>query len=326
MAFGLRPWPTLLDIIMDSDYPPLPPSGAARFSSPGLSQNGASPERGESPVDDSNERDSSDGLPAAKVISRRGDVVVVYADQGDSPEATHSWQVASKDLMQNRPYFRALLDPNKFSEGRDVMEQKMSRLQMSGQDTSVSDANAESLLPSISLPVEHFTRRLGIDAIELFLRVLSFSSLSATEKADFEGEIRLLPTSLIARLVELSDFFNSPRAVRDMLKRSGYAFGKGRVVLSRFDASLLRMKEDRIRQIIFIADFLDECSVFQILTHVLIIVGSKFWINGVEPPGPDTLRWHYFSGGLEGIPSRRPQPSDILIEPQRNYITDGNVS
>lgn len=313
MGLGLGPWPTHFDIIMDSEYPPLPRSGIPRPSSLRFSLHNASSERDESPGYHSSERDSSNGQPAAKVISRCGDVVVVYNDRDDSRETSHCWQVASKDLMRNSPYFRALLDPNKFSEGRNVMEQKMSRLQMGSQDASTSDENTDNMLPSISLPVDHFTRRLGIGAIELFLRILSFNSLSATEKANFEGELRFLPTSLVARLVEIADVFNSPHAVRDMLKKTGYAFGKGRVVMSRFDASLLRMNEDRIRQIIFIADFLDDHSVFQVLTHALIIVGSKFWINGVEPPAPDTLRWRYFSGGLEGMPPRGLHSSNILI-------------
>jgi hypothetical protein len=284
---------------MESDYPPLPRSAAPRSSSQRFSLRDASSERGESPGHHPGGRDPSNDQSAAKVLSRKGDVVVVYADRGD-PGASHRWRVASGDLMRNSPYFRVLLDPNKFSEGRNIMEQKMSRFQMSGQ-AAPSDENNSGMLPSISLPVDHFTRRLGIDAIELFLRILCFNSLSHKEKKEFEGELRFLPPPLVARLVEIADVFNSPHAVRDTLKRSGYAFGKGRAVLSKFDASLLRMSEDRIRQIIFIADFLNEHSVFQALTHALIIAGSKFWINGVELPAPDTLRWRYFSGGLEGM-------------------------
>lgn len=238
-----------------------------------------------------------------KVISRNGDVIIDYHDRAsgsDSPGTSHHWQVASEDLMLNSPYFRVLLDPNKFSEGRNLMEQKMSRLQVSAQETTFSSGeDIANMLPRVSLPADHLTRRLGVDALELFLRILSVNSLTDDERSGFESEIRSQPTSLIVRLVEISDIFNSPDIVRQMLKQSEYSFGKGRIVLSRFHPSLLRISEDRIRQIIFIADFLNEHSVFQVLTHTLIIVGSKFWVNGLEQPASDSLRWRYLPG-LEG--------------------------
>lgn len=282
---------------MDSDYPPLPSSAAPQ--SKGVLHNGGSEHGYSSGMCPNNPDQSIDPLPA-KPISKNGDMVVAYNDQDGL--VSHRWQVSSEDMMRNSPYFRVLLDPHKFSEGRNLMEQKMSRFQLGDQKTT--DENTSRVLPSVNLPVDHFTRRLGADAIELFLRILCFNSLTGKKKREFEAELRFLPTSLVARVIEIADVFNSPQAVRDTLKKTGYAFGKGRVVLSRFNSSLLKLSEDRIRQSIFVANFLDEQSVFQVLTHTLITMGSKFWVNGVELPAPDTLRWRYFSGGLEGEPYR----------------------
>lgn len=298
---------------MDSEYPPLPPSGAVRPSFENLSLNSSSTivpasERRESPSYQPREHDSSRGQLITKIISRNGDVVVDYIDRDRAsglPEVSYRWRVASGDLTKNSPYFGALLDPNKFSEGRKLLEQKMNwslnaPRQSDDQKMNHPSDGDISALPRVNLPVDDFTRRLGVDAIELFLRILSFNSLTDKERAEFEGELKFQATSLVSRLVEVADIFNSPNIVRELLRRSGYAFGKGKILLNRFNPSLLKMSEDRIRQIIFIAHFLDEQSTFQIFTHALIVVGSKFWINGVEPPVSDALRWRYFSGGLEG--------------------------
>lgn len=286
------------------------------------------------------------------VISSNGDVIIEYTDRdgdgdghgdGDAfPSAAvsngmrgHRWLVASEDLTKNSPYFRALLDPNKFSEGRQFMKQKTDwsrktaataaagrHHQQQQQKTNNKKKNSAkrsssspppshkekdyllSDLPTLSLPVDESTCKLGVDAIELFLRVLSFQSLhDDKKKRDFNTEIKFLPSSLVARLVEIADAFNSPQAVREALKRSGYAYGKGRVPVSKFNQSLLKMSEDRIRQIIYIAHFLEQSAVLQVLTHTLLVVGSRYWVNGVEPPDPDTstFRWLYFTDGLEGM-------------------------
>lgn len=289
---------------------------------------------------------------SVNVISSNGDVIIEYTDRdgdgdghgdGDAfPSAAvsngmrgHRWLVAIEDLTKNSPYFRALLDPNKFSEGRQFMKQKTDwsrktaataaagrHHQQQQQKTNNKKKNSAkrsssspppshkekdyllSDLPTLSLPVDESTCKLGVDAIELFLRVLSFQSLhDDKKKRDFNTEIKFLPSSLVARLVEIADAFNSPQAVREALKRSGYAYGKGRVPVSKFNQSLLKMSEDRIRQIIYIAHFLEQSAVLQVLTHTLLVVGSRYWVNGVEPPDPDTstFRWLYFTDGLEGM-------------------------
>lgn len=308
---------------MDSEYPPLPSSRGPVSSVQALPLRKGNATPAEEPRESTLKSDSQDGEhdlsddshPAVNIISSNGDVIIQYLDRDYVPSASSSvpmsgrrWLVASEDLTQNSPYFRALLDPNKFSEGRHFMKQKTdwSRKTAAAGNTT-DDANAPvslNVLPTLSLPVDQFTRKLGVDAIELFLRILSFQSLGDDEKKQkFNAEVKLLPPSLVARLVEIADAFNSPQVVRERLRISGYTFGKGRVSLSRFSESLLRMSEDRIRQIIYIARYLGEQSVFQVLTHTLLVAGSRYWVNGIEAPiSDDTFRWLYFTDGLEGKP------------------------
>ena len=320
---------------MNSDYPPLPPSRG-----PGSGSEAGSPSVQTLPLREAADtnapsvsseeqlRESTSGNESQQyvmVISSHGDVIVEYADRDQdglpSASSISRWLVASEDLIHNSPYFRALLDPNKFSEGRDFMKQKAdliavaaeSRTNDDGDATDPlsmlspllsSDADALRAIPTLSLSVDEVTQRLGVNTIELFLRVLSCPSLGNTQKRVFNNALKPLPPSVIARLIHLADTFNSPQVVREVLKRSGYAYGKGRVSVTKFNQSLLKMSEDRIRHIIYIAHFLDEPTVYQVMTHTLVVLGSKYWINGVEAPSdPEdgTFRWQYFADGLEGI-------------------------
>lgn len=290
---------------MDSDYPPLPPTDARGPSLPRSQSHDAakatSPHlRHDGPAE--NAQNGNDPLrkarPVMKVLSWDPDVVIDYTDPAEVPAISHRWQIASADLMRNSPYFRALLDPSKFLEGRSLLQQR-NNVALGKQTDSASD---ETPLPVVSLSVDRITRRLGADAIELFLKILSFNPLVDEERQSFENELRSQPTSHVARLIELADVFNSPQVVRSTLKASAYSYGRGRVPLTKFNAPLFKMSEDRIRQIIFIAGFLNEPTVHQVMTHTLILAGSRFWANGVDSPLSDTFRWRYLSSGIEGKP------------------------
>lgn len=328
---------------MDSEYPPLPPSkgpassvrvAAAYRQKPTAEEHKKTTKKDSQYGREERERERERSHPGAlrdsvTVISRKGDVIVEHLDQTSTTSSQsqgHSqWLVNSEDLIQNSPYFRALLDPNKFSEGRQFMQQKTDWSQKTAaaadKDAAAAERPPSSFsrivddgasiheLPKLQLPVDQFTRRLGVDAIEVFLKLLSVKSLDNDNDYDdnekklaFESELRILPASLVARLVEIADVFNSPQVAREALKRCRYAYGKGRVPMSKFSQPMLKMSEDRIRQVIYIANFLRDSSTFQVATHSLIVAGSRRWTNGVEPPEQDTFRWTYFSDGLEGEP------------------------
>ncbi|ODM16293.1 hypothetical protein SI65_08292 [Aspergillus cristatus] len=323
---------------MNSDYPPLPPS-----KGPGPESGAESPSTQTLPLREAAK--TSTNTPSVSfeevqarestsqeepkqdvmVLSSHGDVIVEYVDRDGegfpSASSVCRWLVVSEDLIQNSPYFRALLDPNKFSEGRDFMKQKADLTAAAAAESETNDdenaaehplsmlpsllttdTDALRALPTLSLPVDQVTRRLGVNTIELFLRVLSYDSLNNGEKHVFNKVLKSFPPSNIARLIHLADTFNSPHVVRGALKRSGYAYGKGRVSVTKFNQSLLKLSEDRIRHIIYIAHFLNEQTVYQVMTHTLIVRGSKYWVNGVEAPlDPEdgTFQWQYFADGLE---------------------------
>ncbi|RAH46546.1 uncharacterized protein BO95DRAFT_387550 [Aspergillus brunneoviolaceus CBS 621.78] len=253
---------------------------------------------------------SSSGI---KVILSTGDITIEHLDPetvaaSPSRAVVHRWRVSSSDIMRSSPYFRALLDPHKFAEGKSLMHQKIQTQQLASESAvgSLDPPDSEQAwntdeLPVVQLPSDHFSSRLGTDVIELFLEVLSYDSYDDDQQRAFDARLRVQPVSLVSRLVELADAFNSPQAVQKALTQSGYAFGKGKVPLTKFDAaSLLKLPEDRIRQTIFVARFLNEYAIVQVYTHTLVVMGSRYWSNGVvEAPGNPTFPWRYLAGGIE---------------------------
>ena len=233
-----------------------------------------------------------------KVITSNGDLILEYIDPTDAASTPNrKWQVASQLLVSNSPYFQALLDPAKFSEGRQFNAQKQALSEI-----QTPDGASQHALPTVRLPGVRSTSMCGEDAIELFLRILCLDSTEETERTTFEHDLKVQSTSLIARLVDLADSFNSPIIVRNVLRRIGYSYGKAKPGLfAKFNSGLLSMREDRIRQIIFISAFLDDSRVTRLMTHSLVVVGSRFWINGLEGPEEEYLRWKYLPNGLEGM-------------------------
>ena len=296
---------------MDVEYPPLPAAtkttGGGRRSESIHQQTTEVNERHIVPNGYHDQDNAPDGSSRSiyKVISNNGDVVLEYTDSYPPLPRTrpvrYRWKVSSEHLMKNSPYFSALLDPNKFSEGKSFVEKKTEWSRRS----KVGVSNGEAIdddLPVVKFTVDHPSGKLRIDVIELFLKVLSLGSFNNDdhEKTQLEENIKHQPVSLVAALIDLADQFNSPRVVQETLKRSAYPFGKSRASLAKFSSSLSKLSEERIRQAIYIAMCLDDNVVFQASTHALIIVGSAYWVNGPGFPDPDSPRWSYLPNGIEG--------------------------
>ncbi|KAJ5365674.1 hypothetical protein N7517_008560 [Penicillium concentricum] len=254
-----------------------------------------------------------------RVISANGDLILEYIAPGDSSSSPtrRKWRVASERLTSHSPYFQALLDPTKFSEGRQFSAQKQA-----WNETQISDSAPQHALPTVRLPGVQSTSMCGDDAIELFLKILCLDSFEQTERVLFENELKTQSTSLVARMIDLADSLNSPRVVEDILHRIGYLYGKTKpALLARFNAASLSMKEDRIRQIIFISSFLNDSRLTRIMTHVLLVLGSRFWINGLDSPEEETLRWRYLPHGLEEeIYSRRQYVLNTITDLQAHFL------
>lgn len=244
----------------------------------------------------------------ASTVVEDGDLVIEYVnDHGGPPPKTtiHQWQVNSKDLIQCSPYFRALLDPSKFAEGRQFHEQKKAFESISASSTpdEMVTSDDEPEIPVVQIPTDETTRFVGVDAMELFLRILCMKSLTSEDRHSFQDELRILSPAPIAKLLEIADRFNSPEVVRKALHSINYRFGNKRpAFFAQFRAwDWKTMAEDRIRQYIYVSLFLKLCNCLQISSHALVIKGSQSWIDGgPEQPAPSCGRWRYLPDGVEG--------------------------
>lgn len=311
---------------MDSEYPPLPSPSPSLAGPPRGPTLAGGYSFGKITASKNGNGAALDGSKTTiyKVLSDDGDVVLEYVDRQSHSSRTpaaparYRWQVSSASLMRNSPYFSALLDPNKFAEGRRFEESK-SRLinQPSSGVSSSNEAKSDSAdvssaddLPLVNLNMSRLSGKHRIDVLELFLKVLCLNSPSDSERQTrLDEEIRHQPVSLIAGLIDIADLFSSPQVVRDTLKRAGYAASvKGKVSLTTFSPSLLKLSEERMRQIIYITMFLDEHVTFQVLTHSLIVLGSASWVNGVGRPDAESPRWSYLPNGIEGLDENKKLP------------------
>ncbi|OXV07843.1 hypothetical protein Egran_04394 [Elaphomyces granulatus] len=295
---------------MDFEYPPLPAAtkttGNGRRSESIHQQITEIDERYVVPNGYHDQDNASDGSSRSiyKIISNNGDIVLEYTDPYPSVPRSrpvrYRWKVSSEHLMKNSPYFSALLDPNKFLEGKTFVEKKSEWSRRSKARISNGEA-VDDDLPVVKFNIDHPSRKLRIDVIELFLKVLSLDSFGNDDRemALLDENIKHQPVSLVAALIDLADQFNSPRVVQETLKRSAYPFGKSRASLAKFTSSLSKLSEERIRQAIYIAICLDDNVVFQASTHALIILGSVYWVNGPGFPDPGTPRWSYLPNGIE---------------------------
>ncbi|KAJ5819240.1 hypothetical protein N7474_004831 [Penicillium riverlandense] len=291
---------------MGSEFPPLPQAQSlgARITSVALQSEAES--LFTSLLGDS----CATGTTVTKYTStvvEDGDLVIEYInDHGGPPsKATiHQWQVNSKDLIQSSPYFRALLDPSKFAEGRQFHEQKKTfeSIYASSSPNAMITSDDEPEIPVVQIPTDETTRFVGVDAMEMFFRILCMDSLTSEDRHSFQDALRILSPAPIAKLIEIADRFNSPEAVRKALHSINYRFGNKRpAFFAQFRAwDWKTMAEDRIRQYIYVSLFLKLCNCIQVSSHALVVRGSQSWVDsGPEQPAPTCGRWRYLPDGVE---------------------------
>lgn len=234
-----------------------------------------------------------------KVITENGDLLVEYMD---ALSYGSCWQVSSKHLVQNSPYFRALLDSNKFAEGALLARQREAINELGSECGDNLEGEPPSRLPTVQISANPTTRLCGLEAFEIFLKILCEDSMDESGRDQFLHALRIEPPSLIAAVIQIADYFNSPNMIQSTLRKVDYSFGKrGKSSLGKFDQAHLKMKEHRIRQNITIAMSMKEYAIEQTMTHTLLITGSKSWAN--KPTGPPQtafLQWQYLPEGIEG--------------------------
>ncbi|KAJ5725266.1 uncharacterized protein N7483_006623 [Penicillium malachiteum] len=243
---------------------------------------------------------TTSGSNTAKIISPNGDLIIEHTDPS-STTGKIAWQVSVTSLKENSRYFDAMLDPEKFSEGRSLAQQLQAlEIKAESQPGSSFDSGNEISLPVIQFSENPVVKLCGTDILGLFMKVLCLESMNDTTNGLFQEALKIENPATIARLIQVADSFSSTDRVEHVLRLVKYQYGpKGKMSISRFDAALVDMKEERIRQIIFISKLLKDHAIFQVMTHTLLILGSRFWNNAPEGPDVDSFYWNYLSDNIE---------------------------
>lgn len=222
---------------------------------------------------------------------------------------SHRWRVDSNSLRRNSPYFQALLDPQKFAEGRLLAQHKQKQLAESNfgpNPRTAVDSNGDQLegldLPTVKLVESPMIKLCGVDAIGAFLRILCLDAQDQETRAVADNDLRNMSVPLLERTIEIAEDLNSPTFVNCTLRRVVHGEGGVKKTNLRFNPNEWKWNEDRIRQKIIIAITLDEAQTAQVLTHTLVVTGSRYWTNKPEKPSTPHLRWQYLPYGIEGTP------------------------
>lgn len=295
---------------MDSEFPPLPLSGHLTKHSANSSQ------KRDSASASANVTSGYRGLEIAengskiihKILTRDGDAILEYVDTDSRKVVTHyRWQVSSDRLIENSPFFSALLDPNKFSEGRRFVENKSRSKGSSSTMRDVISSNEPTTelterLPLVGLNLTRLMGKHRIESLELFLKVL-LSAYDVDLNAKMGAEIVQQSVPVIAGLIEIADLFSSPEVVSDALKHVNYRPSiKGIQSLEVFGSPLLKLSDERLRQIIYIAMFIQHDTIFRVASHALVLTGSTKWLDGgVGLNKSGRHRWSYFDNGIDGM-------------------------
>ncbi|KAJ5948149.1 hypothetical protein N7466_001164 [Penicillium verhagenii] len=235
------------------------------------------------------------------IISPNGDMVIEYADPS-SDKGSMLWQVSHDLLITKSIYFKNLLHPQKFSEGAKFAQQlKTIHASLESKPhASLKGSPNRVTLPVVVINPNSTIRLCGADILGLFLKVLCLESMDDPVRELFEDALKIESTSVIAKVIQIADSLNSPEALGRLLRSSGYQYGKkGSVSFSSFSPQLLNMSEDRIRQIILISSTLQNYDITRVMTHTLILLGSKYWHHGPHLPDDDYLAWQYLPERVE---------------------------
>lgn len=290
---------------MSSDFPPLPRIGDVKASlAEGTSSQGSSES---APPGNASGVDSQVEAKDLKSICHDGDLIIEYIELSSS--VSHRWRVDSDSLRRNSPYFQALLDPQKFAEGRLLAQDKEKHFEES-KPASSSQTQAEGngdrlgalVLPTVRLFESPMSKLCGTDAMGVFLTILCLDAQDEETRAAAERGFRNMSISLLERTIEIADAWNSPTFVNDTLLRAVHGESDGtKSTHSKLNPNAWKWNEERARQKIIIALALGETRTAQVMTHALVVTGSKYWTNKPEIPSTPHLRWQYLPHGIEGM-------------------------
>ncbi|KAK2783824.1 hypothetical protein FQN52_009471 [Onygenales sp. PD_12] len=263
-----------------------------------------------------------------RIVCPDGDAAVEFtASPGKGESSQHHpaqikylIRVSSNALREASPYFRVFLDPEKFREGREFLEERARLDARYGTDTDMDSPGIEEL-PRIPLELPPVAGRFDkADLMEAFLKLLHlrYTETDVTETgitvqaptyAQTQDALETLPerpTSFLASLVVLSDRFDGLQALNRALVVPLANWATLReYILSKTDrllrSSRLLGDEGLMRLAIYLALFLRDEDRVIALTHRLIVDGSTEWVDGGtgEVAGIDKPIWWNLPNGIE---------------------------
>ncbi|OJD23144.1 hypothetical protein ACJ73_05505 [Blastomyces percursus] len=242
--------------------------------------------------------------------------------------------VSSTALKQSSAYFRVILDPEKFREGRELFE-KTAQLdtKYGAGDVSMNDeAAAFAELPTIRIELPPLAGVFDkADLIETFLRVLFLGSAKSHDDQHIQDILNHLAKksiSFVANLIILSDKFGGQDALKRALNvpLDGVSKSVGQTLMSktlrRLQASRIE-DEERTRQAIYFALILGLNDGVLAFTHMLIIDGSREWVYGARDGwvGIDRpIWWHLPHGIEEELRFRHESILDTITDLQSHFL------
>ncbi|OAX80099.1 hypothetical protein ACJ72_05574 [Emergomyces africanus] len=316
---------------MEDIFPPLPGVVEA---------NGLLKGRGETgPAARQQTGDGCLNVKKTRIVCSDADVVLEFSPSPSSlsqklPPRRYLMGVSSAALKESSPYFRVILDPDKFREGRELLE-KRNQLdsKYGGGEVSLIDAAIFTELPRISVELPPLAGLFDkADLIETFLKVLHFGKTGSQNPHHTQEILDHLATksiSFVANLIILSDRFGGLQTLIQTLNMSplsGASRSVGQTLMLKAQRRLQTSgieDEERTRQAIYFALSLGYNDGIVTFTHRLIIDGSKEWTYGhrdgwvgIDRP----LWWHLPYGIEEELRFRHKSILDTITDLQSHFL------
>ncbi|EEQ89691.1 hypothetical protein RJZ56_000141 [Blastomyces dermatitidis] len=279
------------------------------------------------------------GVTKTKILCSDVDVVLEFTPSPSSgarklAHMKYLMGVSSTALKESSTYFRVILDPDKFREGRELFE-KTAQLDAkygAGEVSMNDDEAAFAELPTISIELPPLAGVFDkADLIETFLRVLYLGSAMSHDDQNIQDILNHLAKksiSFVANLIVLSDKFGGQEALKRALNipLDGVSKSVGQTLISKTLRRLQSSRvedEERTRQAIYFALFLGSNDGVLAFTHMLIIDGSREWVSGggdgwvgIDRP----LWWHLPHGIEEELRFRHESILDTITDLQSHFL------
>ncbi|KAK2865190.1 hypothetical protein FQN49_003821 [Arthroderma sp. PD_2] len=304
---------------MEADFPPLPLATAKRAT------NGTPAPSSPSVAI------STTGTPIL-TICKDGDVVVVCDCSSHNSLSRHKYylvRLRSLAITSSSDYFKALLDPDKFQEGRSLLESHTQLKSQHGSLVMALEKVGLDQLVQIKLKLPPLSTKANLkETLTLYFEILCLTwEENSSDTYSVLTRLANCSVSVLASLVVISDRFVSHPALKRAFRLAKTSEIANVIAPMKIIQRLWNFDnddEERIREAIYLAYFFKERKAVNRLTHTLILRGSVNWAAdkpdghaGLEKP----LWWHLSEGIEEELQFRHDSILDTISEIQNYFLT-----